>query len=70
MTKVDRIKEYMELCNIESNRQLHLLSGYPKSVQYLGQILNEQKPMNEEEERLIYKCINIAQAKRIMGYEE
>lgn len=57
----------MELCDIRTNKELVDNGGYPKSVQFLGQILNGQKNMSEEEEKLIYSCINVARAKRLMG---
>ena len=67
MTRLEKLKSYMELCDIRTNKELVDNGGYPKSVQFLGQVLNGQKNMSEEEEKLIYSCINVARAKRLMG---
>ena len=67
MTRLEKLKSYMELCDIRTNKELVDNGGYPKTVQFLGQILNGQKNMSEEEEKLIYSCINVARAKRLMG---
>ena len=56
----------MELCDIRTNKELVDNGGYPKTVQYLGQVLKGDKNMSEEEEKLIYSCINVARAKRLM----
>jgi len=63
MSRLERLKEYMELCNIKTNKDL--MEFYPKSVQYLGQVLNGQKNLSVEEERLIYSCINQVRAKNL-----
>lgn len=60
----------MELCGHKTNAELVKHGGYPKTVAFLGQVLKGDKNLNEEEEKLIYTCINRARAKRIMGYEE
>ena len=67
MTRLEKLKSYMELCDVRTNKELVDNGGYPKTVQFLGQILNGQKNMSEEEEKLIYSCINVARAKRLMG---
>ena len=54
----------MSLCDIRTNKEL--MEFYPKTVQFLGQVLNGQKNLSEEEEKLIYSCINQARAKRLM----
>ena len=64
MTRLEKLKSYMELCDIRTNKEL--MEFYPKSVQFLGQVLNGQKNLSEEEEKLIYSCINQARAKRLM----
>ena len=70
MTDLKRLKEYMELCDIQTQAELMKNGEYPKSVQYLGKVLNGQKNLNEEEEKLIYLCINRARAKRLLGTNE
>ncbi|MDD3323355.1 MAG: hypothetical protein PHS59_18115 [Paludibacter sp.] len=67
MTRLEKLKDYMELCDIHTNKELVDNGGYPKTVQFLGQILNGQKNLSVEEEKLIYTCINVARAKRLMG---
>ena len=64
MTRLEKLKSYMELCDIRTNKEL--MEFYPKSVQFLGQVLNGQKNLSEEEEKLIYSCINQARAKKLM----
>ena len=66
MTRLEKLKSYMELCDIRTNKELVDNGGYPKTVQYLGQVLKGDKNMSEEEEKLIYSCINVARAKRLM----
>lgn len=70
MTRLEKIKSYMELCDIKTNVELVKHGEYPKTIQFLGKVLNGDKNLSEEEEKLIYTCINRARAKRIMGYEE
>lgn len=70
MTRIDKIKEYMVLCGIRTNNEIKEKGEYPRSVQYLGQLLNGLKPMSKEEEKSIYASINKARAKRIMKNEE
>ena len=67
MTRLEKLKSYMELCDIRTNKELVDNGGYPKTVQYLGQVLKGDKNMSEEEEMLIYNCINKARANRLMG---
>ena len=70
MTRLEKLKAYMKLCDIQTNVELVKHGGYPKTIQFLGKVLNGDKNLNEDEEMLIYNCINRARAKRIMGYEE
>ena len=65
MTRLEKLKSYMELCDIRTNKEL--MDFYPKSVQFLGQVLNGQKNLSEDEEKLIYSCINQARANRLIG---
>ena len=67
MTRLEKLKSYMELCDIRTNKELVDNGGYPKSVQFLGQVLNGQKKLSADEEMLIYNCINKARANRLMG---
>lgn len=69
MTRIEKIKDYMELCGIKTNNEVKEKGAYPRSVQYLGQLLNGQKPLSQDEEKLIYDSINIARAKRIMYHD-
>lgn len=69
MTRLDKLKSYMELCDIRTQREIHSLGEYPKSVQYMGQIFNGQKNLSDEEEKLLYLCINRARAKKLMGLD-
>lgn len=57
----------MELCDIRTNKELIDNGRYPKSAPFLGMVLNGQKNLSEEEERLIYSCINVARAKKLIG---
>ena len=65
MTRLEKLKSYMELCDIRTNKEL--MDFYPKSVQFLGQVLNGQKKLSADEEMLIYNCINKARAKKLIG---
>lgn len=69
MTRLDKIKSYMELCDVRTNKEL-MDAGYTHSVQYLGQVLNGQKNLSADEEMLIYNCINKARAKRLMNEQD
>lgn len=65
MSRLEKLKSYMELCDIRTNKEL--MDFYPKSVQFLGQVLNGQKKLSADEEMLIYNCINKARAKKLIG---
>ena len=66
MTRLDKIKSYMELCDVHTNKEL-MDAGYIHSVQFLGQLLNGQKNLSADEEMHIYNCINLARAKKLMN---
>lgn len=61
---VRRIKEYKELCMV-TNKDIVEKGGYRNSTQYLGQLLNEQKPCNEESMYEILNAISKARAVKI-----
>ena len=66
MTRLEKLKSYMSLCDIRTNKELIDNGGYPKSAPFLGMVLKGDKNLSEEEEKLIYSCINVARAKRLM----
>ncbi len=66
MSRLEKLKSYMELCDIKSQRELIDNGCYPKSAPFLCGILKGDKNLSEDEEKLIYSCINVARAKRLM----
>lgn len=63
-SNVKRIKEYKELCMV-TNKDIVEKGGYRASTQYLGQILNEQKPCSDESMYEILNAISVARAVKI-----
>lgn len=63
-SNVKRIKEYKELCMV-TNKDIVEKGGYRASTQYLGQLLNEQKPCNDESMYEILNAISKARAVKI-----
>ncbi|MDR1772476.1 MAG: hypothetical protein LBS02_17855 [Hungatella sp.] len=67
MNNIDKFKEYMSLCGIETQKELKEKGGYPKSVQYLGGVLSGKYKFTEDEEKLMYQACNTARAKRLLN---
>lgn len=67
MNKIDKFKEYMSLCGIETQKELKEKGNYPKSVQYLGGVLSGKYKFTDSEERLLYQACNTARAKRLIN---
>jgi hypothetical protein len=65
MTELDRFKDYMELCGIYTKKQLITDGGYPKTEQYLGQVLNGIHPFSAIEQKRCYDACNLARAKHL-----
>lgn len=63
-SNVRRIKEYKELCMV-TNKDIVEKGGYRNSTQYLGQLLNLQKPCNDEAMFEILNAISVARAVKI-----
>lgn len=61
---VKRIKEYKELCMV-TNKDIVEKGGYRNSTQYLGQLLNAQKPCSDESMYEILNAISVARAVKI-----
>lgn len=68
-SNVKRIKAYKELCGV-TNKEICEKGGYRASSQYLGQLLNEQKPCNEESMYEILNAISKARAVKIKNKEK
>jgi len=58
MNKVDRLKQYIALMGVTYENILD--NGYPHSKAYLSQLLNENRTMSDDEEKLIYNAIAVA----------
>ena len=65
-SNVKRIKAYKELCMV-SNNDICEKGGYRNSRQYLGQLLNEQKPCSDESMYEILNAISKARAVKIQN---
>jgi hypothetical protein len=65
MTELDRFKQYMELCGIYTKKQLITDGNYPKTEQYLGQVLNGVHPFSALEQKRLYEAVNVARAKHL-----
>lgn len=63
-SNVKRIKAYKELCMV-TNKDIVEKGGYRNSTQYLGQLLNLQKPCSEESMYEILNAISKARAVKI-----
>lgn len=63
-SNVKRIKAYKELCMV-TNKDIVEKGGYRNSTQYLGQLLNLQKPCNDEAMFEILNAISVARAVKI-----
>lgn len=63
-SNVKRIKAYKELCMV-TNKDIVEKGGYRASTQYLGQLLNLQKPCNDESMYEILNAISKARAVKI-----
>lgn len=68
-SNVKRIKAYKELCMV-SNKDIVEKGGYRNSTQYLGQLLNEQKPCSDESMYEILNAISVARAVKIKNKEK
>lgn len=66
MGNLERFKEYKELCGIYTNKEMVELGEYPKSVQYLGGVLNGKYSFSATEEKRCYQAVNLARAKKLM----
>ena len=70
MTRLEKIKSYMELCDIRTNKELIDNGNYPKSAPFLCGVLKGDKNLSDDEEKLLYLCINRARAKKIMDNDK
>lgn len=71
MTKIDKIKDYMELCGI-NQKEICETKTYTKSKPFLNSVLNGKSPMPNGDYELIMRAISEARATKIIGvkYEQ
>lgn len=60
MTRLEKIHDYMNLCGIQNNSEIKKYGEYPNTIQWLCKVLNGTVNLNEDEEKLLYKCVSIA----------
>lgn len=64
MTKVDKIKEYMQLCGV-NQKEVAETKTYTKSKPWLCKVLGESVPMPQDEYEMIMKACSEARAKKL-----
>lgn len=65
MTKIDKIKDYMELCDV-NQKEICETKTYTKSKPFLSNVLSGKSPMPSGDYELIMRAISEARANKIM----
>lgn len=68
MTKIDKIKQYMELCNV-TERNVVDYGNLPFSQPFFNMILNYKRVLTDEHEKAIYDQINVARENIKKGFK-